>query len=254
MTFNKTFKESILSAINNRQKTIVIPNFIQDQELREAYQICRILDEYLPNYFMQTDEQITPRQINNKIDQILSNFKQEVLASLSKQKDKFREEVRNEKQSFKNIFEFAKCENLYLSNLYTRFISENMGHKLENIAGISNKTFIPEKQLQITIKGIDLIIYDQGLIKYTQLKTKKDTLTGSQSARTINELKIHENSLFVAALDMGNSWTLSKKDCEKYGIQRLAGKSFWSLIGLDYDLILNKLAQVIKEIDKQLYS
>ena len=145
MTINKTFKKSILSAINTKQKKIVIPDFIQDKDLRKAYQICRILDEYLPNYFMQIDKQITPSHINKKIDQILSNFKQEVLASLSKEKDKFRRQVRNKKQSFKNIFEFAECENLYLSNLYTRFISENMGHKLENIAGISNKRN-PEKK------------------------------------------------------------------------------------------------------------
>ncbi|WP_196215624.1 hypothetical protein VKI22_12635 [Cyanobacterium aponinum UTEX 3221] len=78
-----------------------------------------------------------------------------------------------------------------------------MGYKLGNIAQISNKTFSPEKELNIKLKGIDLIIYHEQKIKYVQLKTKKDTLTGSQSSRTINELKIHPYSIFAAALNMG---------------------------------------------------
>lgn len=47
-----------------------------------------------------------------------------------------------------------------------------MGHKFEEVADISHKIFIPEEELQIKIKGIDLIIYDQEKIIYTQLKTK----------------------------------------------------------------------------------
>ncbi|WP_342597850.1 hypothetical protein VKI21_09105 [Cyanobacterium aponinum UTEX 3222] len=129
-----------------------------------------------------------------------------------------------------------------------------MGHKLENIAQISNKTFSPEKELNIKLKGIDLIIYHEQKIKYVQLKTKKDTLTGSQSSRTINELKIHPYSIFAAALDMGNSWTINKNECEKYAIQRLAGKSFWSLIDLEYNFILSKFGETIYRIDQKLFS
>lgn len=129
-----------------------------------------------------------------------------------------------------------------------------MGHKLENIAQISNKTFSPEKELNIKLKGIDLIIYHEQKIKYVQLKTKKDTLTGSQSSRTINELKIHPYSIFAAALDMGNSWTINKNECEKYAIQRLAGKSFWSLIDLEYNFILSKFGETIYRINQKLFS
>ncbi len=99
-----------------------------------------------------------------------------------------------------------------------------------------------------------MIIYDQGLIKYTQIKTKKDTLTGSQKDRSIDELKIHPYSIFAAALDMGSSWTISAKSVQDYTIQLMAGHSFWSSINLDYDLILTKVAKTIKELDKELYS
>jgi hypothetical protein len=172
------------------------------------------------------NQPLTLTEIEQKIDKILVNFKEEVLIALSQEKEKFRKEIKKNKTSFKNIFEFAGCENLYLSNLYTRFISENMGHKLEDIAGIATNVFLPDKELDIKIKGIDLIIFHEEKIKYTQLKTKKDTLTGSQSSRSINELKIHPFSIFAVALDMGNSWMINKASCEKYNIERLAGKSF----------------------------
>lgn len=254
MPINQATKQNLLQVITNEKDKIVIPDIIpQDQELRNAYQIARILDKYLPDYFSRVNKPLTLTEIEQKIDKILVKFKQEVLFALSQEKDKFRKEIKENKTTFRNIFEFAGCENLYLSNLYTRFISENMGHKLENIAGIANNVFIPDKELDIKIKGIDLIIVHEEKIKYTQLKTKKDTLTGSQSSRSINELKIHPFSIFAVALDMGNSWTINKASCEKYHIERLAGESFWSLLNLDYNLILNKLAKTIREIDKELY-
>jgi len=254
LPIKKTTKQKLLQAITNEKDKIVIPDIVpQDQELRNAYQIARILDQYLPDYFSRVNKPLTLTEIEQKIDKILVKFKQEVLFALSQEKDKFRKEIRENKTTFKNIFEFAGCENLYLSNLYTRFISENMGHKLEDIAGIANNVILPDKELGIKIKGIDLIIFHRNIIKYAQLKTKKDTLTGSQSSRSINELKIHPNAIFVAALDMGDSWTLSKKECKKYNIQRLAGESFWCLINLDYTVILDKLAKVLKEIDQELY-
>lgn len=254
MPINQATKQNFLQAITNEKDTIVIPDILpQDQELRNAYQIARILDKYLPDYFSRMNKSLTLTEIEQKIDKILVKFKQEVLFALSQEKDKFRKEIRENKTTFKNIFEFAGCENLYLSNLYTRFISENMGHKLEDIAGIANNVFLPDRELDIKIKGIDLIIFHEEKIKYTQLKTKKDTLTGSQSSRSINELKIHPFSIFAVALDMGNNWTINKASCEKYQIERLAGESFWSLLNLDYNLILNKLAKTIREIDKELY-
>ncbi|BAQ59704.1 hypothetical protein GM3708_109 [Geminocystis sp. NIES-3708] len=254
MHINQAIKQNLLKEISNQKEKIVIPDIVpQDQELINAYQVSRILDKYLLDYFKNYNKPLISIEIEKKIDKILVKFKQEVLKTLSKEKDRFRKEIQENKTTFKNIFEFAGCENLYLSNLYTRFISENMGHKLEDIAEIANNVFLPDKELDIKIKGIDLIIFHEEKIKYTQLKTKKDTLTGSQSSRSINELKIHPFSIFAAALDMGNSWTISKTSCEKYNIETLAGESFWSLLNLDYNLIVNKLAKTIKEIDKKLY-
>lgn len=53
---------------------------------------------------------------------------------------------------------------------------------------------------------------------------------------------------------MGNSWTINKNECEKYAIQRLAGKSFWSLIDLECNFILSKFGKTIYTIDQELFS
>jgi hypothetical protein len=112
---------------------------------------------------------------------------------------------------------------------------------------------VPEKSLNLKIKGVDLVVFNQVILKYTQLKTKKDTLTGSQSDLSINELKIHPNSVFAAALDMGNSWTISKAKAQKNNIELLAGQDFWSMLDLDYETILNKLKMTVRKIEKELY-
>ncbi|MEC4989410.1 MAG: hypothetical protein SAJ37_11730, partial [Oscillatoria sp. PMC 1068.18] len=233
----------LVQEINLRKTKIAVPSFVS-QELADAYQTCRILEEYLWQYFQEDISLPQITEINQKIDIILNRFKEEVLAGLSQEKANFRQNVTQKTSDFKNIFEFSQSENLYLSNMYTRFISENLGHKFENIAAISPKVFIPEIELGIKIKGVDLIIYDRNLLWYTQLKTKKDTLTGSQKDRTISELELHPNRIFAAALDMGGSWTISHKISQAKNIRLLSGSNFWSLIDLNYNMILEKVALV----------
>lgn len=243
--------QEIIQEMNERKDTITITRFVPS-DLRGGYQICRILDDYLPAYF-DSQEQVSDEQISDQIYLILAKFKKEVIDSLAKKKDDFIKNVTSKNKGFINIFEFSKSENLYLSSIYTRFISENLGHRLEEIANISHKVFSPEESLRKKIKGIDIIVYDDKVVKYTQIKTKKDTLTGSHKSRTIDELSIHPHSLFVAALNMGGSLTIGDKDKYGDGIKRLVGDEFWSLIGLDYNFILDRLSQVIRELDKELY-
>lgn len=231
-------KEELVKQILKHKDSIKIPHHIPES-LKRDYQIARTLDNYLEDYFDINSQSLSVSNVDMKIDEILAKFIKEVMDGVYQEKDKFRKAMNSKKKTFKNIFEFSKSENLYLSNIYTRFISENLGHKLEEIANLSNNVYVPDQELGINIKGIDLIIYDQGLIKYTQLKTKKDTLTGSQKDRSITELSIHPYAIFAAALNMGNSLTISKKSVENYNIELLVDNSFGSLINLEYDLILN---------------
>lgn len=246
----------LVREIYSRKTSIAIPDFVpNDQELRDAYQTARVLDTYLSSYFVRDRTYRTAAEIEQEIENILQSFKLEVLRSLRKEKEKFLKSLETTRIStgFKNLFEFSRSKNLYLSNIYTRFITENLGHRFEDVANLSDRVFIPDTTLGLKIKGIDLVIYDRGAIRYAQLKTKRDTLTGSQKSRSIHELKIHQNSIFAAALDMGKSWTIGKMEADRYGIERLAGFSFWSLIGLDYEIILNYLSRVIQELDTELY-
>lgn len=248
--------QELQQKLNTRKAFIADPENCDNlsQPLIDNYKICRVLDdEYFPQYFAKQPSQLAENIVENKIDKTLALFKKEVLNALKEEKNKFRLILKEKKIKFKNIFEYSGSENLYLSNIYTRFISENLGHKLEDIAEISPQVLIPEKELNIYLKGIDLIIYDQGVIKYTQLKTKKDTLTGSQSQRSIDELRIHPHAIFAAALDMGKSWHPSAKLANPHNIKLLAGSDFWSIIGLNYNLILDKTSKTIKELDEELY-
>ncbi len=244
----------LLEEINLQKPAIKIPTFVT-HDLVDTYQICRLIDDFIFEYFQEnrkTDTDIADNR-DQKIDDALEEFQSKVVEKILKEKQDFKNISLKKKKGFKNIFEFAQCENLYLSNKYVNLISESLGHTLEEIASISSQVFVPEKILNFKIKGVDLVVFNQGIIKYTQLKTKKDTLTGSQSDRSINEFKIHPNSVFAAALDMGNSWTISKTKAKENNIELLAGQAFWSMLDLDYETILNKLKMTVRKIEKKLY-
>jgi hypothetical protein len=75
------------------------------------------------------------------------------------------------------------------------------------------------------------------------------TLTGSQAPRSTKELSLHKNSYFVAAFETGTGWTFNSKV-----IPRIKGKEFWSLLGLDYNFILETVKKMIKEIEDYYYN
>jgi hypothetical protein len=242
----------LIQEINHRSSEIEVPDLVPS-DLVETYQICRVLDEFILDYFAEPRSKISEPEIHESIERLFKEFKENILIKLLREKEDFIRISSTRKKGFKNIFEFAQCQNLYLSNRYVNLISENLGHILEDIACISPCVFSPDKIINMKIKGVDLIIFNQGYLRYTQLKTKKDTLTGSQSDRSINELKIHQYSIFAAALDMGNSWTLSSTAARKHNISRIAGREFWSLLGLDYEIILHKLGKIVRQIEEELY-
>jgi hypothetical protein len=240
--------------IEQNQQSIVLPqDFPKDQELEKAYRLARVLDRDLAGYFQRVNFAIDPREIQIGIREICDKFKSDILQSLQKEKENFTKISNPQNTKFNNIFEFAGCEKLYLSSKYTRLISEKLGHKFEQIAELSPYVFVPEKHIGLKMKGIDMIIFWQNKLYYSQIKTKKDTLTGSQVYRSINELKIHPYSMFVAALDMGYSSNPSRKLAESNGIELKIGEEFWSTIGIGYLDVLKKIARVLKEIENVLY-
>ncbi len=112
-----------------------------------------------------------------------------------------------------------------------------------------SKCFDTEIHLNLKIPGVDkFILGENGNIRHVQVKTKKDTLTGSQSKRSIIELGIHPHPIFAALFDFG-SWHFPKHE----QIERMSGSEIWTLVGLDYDIVLKEVCQSLQRIEKALF-
>ncbi|MEI8007713.1 MAG: hypothetical protein WCI48_16015 [Bacteroidota bacterium] len=252
------YKDNILQLtmeLEQLRHTIPIPKEITDSDLKEAYTKARALDQYLQYYFNDKSRPIASKdKINEGIDKIFEGCYKLLIGSLENVKAKFLKEKDLPDSDRVNLFELAGTEHLFLSNQYTRVITENLGHRFEEIASLSHLAFNHETELNWNIRGIDVIIFDGTNIRYTQLKTKRDTLTGSQVPRSNQELSIHQNSIFAAALDIGNGWTFNNRKDNLYPVTRLAGESFWKLIDIDYSYVLGKSKELMKKLEDYLYT
>lgn len=133
---------------------------------------------------------------------------------------------------------------------FTRTISTKLGIYIEKIMSIDRtKVYDTEEFMGLKIKGVDKFILDNGIIRHVQVKTKKNTLTGSQRGRTIMELSLHNKPIFGAAFDMG-TWNFA----EHPTITRMTGKELWSLCGLDYNKVLKMVCKSLNNIEDKLLS
>ncbi|GAL33138.1 hypothetical protein JCM19240_6570 [Vibrio maritimus] len=135
----------------------------------------------------------------------IDNFRPIAVKAINDTKAK----VTNPETKPKNIYELAGAATLASANNITRNLSTKMGLLWERVASISPYAINTESEFGLKIKGIDLISLNisTGRVEYQQLKTKHDTLTGSQRERSVEELSIHEFlvSVVVLALVPGRS-------------------------------------------------
>ena len=217
-------------------KKISVPGDIVTKDHIEAYKKSQVLNEFLNEYINKITEgfEKTDIEINNEIKTIFDNFIdtfiRDIDAKLSSPKP--------------SSYTIADTPALSLANTFTRSLSTKLGEVWEKIACISPKVVSPDIDFGIKIKGVDVIILLDGNLTYTQIKTMKGTLTGSQVTRSISELKLHDHSLFVGALDLG-TWTFSSED-----ITRQTGEEFWSRIDLDYSEIHKLAGNVMKKLEE----
>ena len=134
-------------------------------------------------------------------------------------------------------------------NLIVRSLSTEMGKLWEDIADCSNLSISTDHEFGLKLSGIDIIFLNKDEIFYAQIKTMEGTLTGSQAPRSKKELSLHKNSYFVAAFETGPGWTFNSKV-----VPRIKGQEFWSLLGLDYNFILETVKKMIKEIEDYYYN
>ena len=219
-------------------------------ELKRAYSNSRAIDEFLLQEYFPNQKSPSKTQKSKQLKQILKKYEKDVITKLLETKDNFQEIRKTTSPRKQNLFLVAGTKNLFLSNKYTRTITTTLGNRLENILEIDkSKCFDAEIQLNLKIPGIDKFILDEnGQIRHVQVKTKKDTLTGSQVKRSVIELGIHPNPIFAALFDFG-SWHFPKHE----KIARMTGDEFWSLVGLDYETVLDEVCKSLQRIEKALY-
>jgi len=238
--------------IQAEKHNIVVPPNIVDSELIDAYRSGRAIENILLPIFNELDaDDLVLSEVSFKsgLEEILEDFQERVYEILENEKEDFEENLKSTTAK-QNLFEVAGTINLYLSNKYTRVISENFGHRLEDIATLSPRVINPETHLGFKIKGIDVIIFLNNNFYFCQLKTKKDTLTGSQKGRSESELEIHPRSLFVACFSLGRSFTFNT---DKPNIERKHGAEFWDNLGIDYTYLTDEVSKSLNEIEAKLF-
>jgi hypothetical protein len=223
---------------------------IIDEDLHIAYKYGKIIYSIASGYFdyqIQKDNdnysilelETQSKLISNKTDKFADEFITWLKADFEK-----KSAILEHHPNPQNLFELCGAKLLVTSNSVTRSLSTKMGQLWEEIADISPYVLVPEFEFGIKIKGIDIVILTDEKIKFAQLKTLKGTLTGSQTNRAKKELGIHDYPLFIAAFNLGG-WTFNDSK-----IPRIAGREFWDMIHLEYELIENHVRNMLQRIDK----
>ncbi|NJS16992.1 MAG: hypothetical protein HC787_09495 [Nostocaceae cyanobacterium CSU_2_110] len=257
MTFELSADTLIQLSVSERKEIITekalsidVTN-IADESLHKAYRYGKIISAIAKDYIQYQIQE------DNQSESVLELERQSELIRVHT--DKFAEDFINwlvkyfetkkavleNQPNPSNLFELCGATLLVTSNSITRNLSTKIGSLLEKICNLSPYIINPEIEFELKITGIDLVVLSEGLVKFGKLKTQKNTLTGSQVPRAKKELGIHENSLFIAAFEVG-SWTFPQDS----KIPRITGKNFWESIYLDYNLIETHIKNMIQRIDK----
>ena len=231
---NKEEKKNYLLA---EAKKIQVPKNI-DKELHYSYKLAQVLNKFIKKYIpnVKSNSEDVKLKISKEIENFKNNYTEIVLP-------KKINEIPTNLYQMSGALKFASI------NLIVRSLSTEMGVLWENIADCSNLSISTDKEFGLKLSGIDIIFLKEDEIFYAQIKTMEGTLTGSQAPRSKKELSLHKNSYFVAAFETGTGWTFNSKV-----IPRIKGKEFWSLLGLDYNFILEKVKKMIKEIEDYYYN
>ncbi|MDY6899881.1 MAG: hypothetical protein SWZ49_17645 [Cyanobacteriota bacterium] len=224
---------------------------ISDDSLRSAYKYGKVISLVAEDYFKYQIEQDIlnnstlklERQselIRNQTEKFATDFIDWLVEYFNKQK-----EILENSHNPRNLYQLCGANLLVTSNSVTRQLNTRMGRLWEEISNISPYVIIPEIEFDLKVTGVDIVILSDETVYFVQLKTQKNTLTGSQAPRAKKELGIHDNSLFCAAFDL-STWTFP----QNAKIPRIAGKAFWDKIQIDYNTVETCTKNMLQRIDK----
>lgn len=175
-----------------------------------------------------------------QISQLFDKFTNDIIPRLRQKKKTACDEK-------KNVYQLSEAIKLSSANAITRTYSTDLGLLWEKIANLAPNVVSPELDFGYKIPEVDVIVLYEDKLYYTQLKTQRNTLTGSQGKRTVEELTKFPNNWFVACIDTRAQWTAPSS------LNRLVGREFWEKINIDYDeKILPNLKKSIMKIENEL--
>ena len=232
--FVKKNKSDKKKYILEEAKKISPPNAINDN-LFEAYKNKEVINKFIKEYIDLKND--TEDQIKEKIKNKIDKFKKHYI------ENKLPEKIATKKNS---LFSMVGADIFKSAQTISKSLSTSMGSLWEKIASCSNNVINTEEEFGIKITGVDAIALINGKITYIQIKTAEDTLTAGHSPRSVMELSIHDNALFVTAFKTGSVWHFRSQNINKF-----AGKDFWTKINLEYDYIYEQIKPMILEIEKE---
>ncbi len=215
---------------------------------RASKVINRIIEEYIATQVTMNVTDITYRTLKQdvlteRINEIFNEFRPGALQKIAQ----LRPTIDALRSNPQNLYALAGATELTFANKVSRTLSTTMGPLWEKIAKISPHVVDPETDFGIRIPGVDIIYknIETGVVEYAQLKTQRNTLTGGQSGRVDAELSLHDNPVFCACFLTSPGWTYNTKR----NISRLAGAEFWSRVGIDYDVVVERLTGLILSLE-----
>jgi hypothetical protein len=185
-----------------------------NSELQRAYQISRVLTPALFDFIQhQIHADVTQNSVlamerqSIAIAEHCEQFANRFIASMP---SLVRSPMEMEKNP-RNLYEMCGAAIFVESNSISRSLSTAMGDLWESIANISPYAVSPERDFGLKITGVDSIILENGKGSpiFVQIKTQRNTLTGSQASRSKRELELYQHRLFAAAFCTGGNWTFS---------------------------------------------
>jgi hypothetical protein len=149
-----------------------------------------------------------------------------------------------------NLFELVGATKLVKANRTSRLVSTHLGKAWEEMASLSHLALSPERDLTTRIEGIDIILLDGEKLRHTQIKTQRNTLTGSQKGRSLTELRRHPYPLFAAAFEVAD-WTFPPRSSSK--VERIAGAAFWDKLSINYKDVVEAARTCFAKLEDQLF-
>lgn len=217
------------------------PNFNEIQELHDARNVARELDPKILALIKEKQAAGPLPNIKKRFDDILARYAKTILTSAAEPST----------EDAANLFQLVGAVKLVRANSVSRLVSTHLGSAWEEMAALSHLAVSPEVDFEVRLKGVDIVFLENGFLRHTQIKTQKNTLTGSQKGRSISELELHPRPLFAAAFDVAN-WTFPPKSSS--GIDRVAGAEFWSKLGIKYTDVVGAARDCFLGLEKNLFS